>query len=483
MQQHQPPPVPEDSFWVKPKVRQRRAITNIYGLLLGIAMLLSGLLAGIFGTFLFAPALYGWSITETAIARDMGGTATANAAWFATQNSDLLATAGAQALTSDANRLLSQDNDTRATQIVLMMNMTQAYLQNELVLLESTATQSAANVRATRTADAVANSQQMTQIALDYAATQVQLQQNATQVELDFRATQASINQNATAISGNDGASVDDETTITDASDSVAVAQAALPETSPEPTEEPSPTVTATLSPTIRPTQTPTEASTATPKPSLTPSPSPTIRPTRTPVQRATTVQTAESVVAQTVDDSTTGIDINTLRVSAVTDWESDEADDSIRSTIGGAWFLTEETFRGDYVLQTTFLPAFQDSPEYFVLLNIPEEGTGLVLRLQADGLQVRRAGIYQFPVSALTPPVTLETDALLELDENAVDLRLEGQNDLRVAWQRNTLAVLLNDELILQSSVSSNPPDGSVGMLVPTGVHFWAFSVESGAE
>ncbi|MGB1286835.1 MAG: hypothetical protein ACPG7F_09905 [Aggregatilineales bacterium] len=458
-----PPPQPGDSssMWVKPKVRQRRAIANLYGCLLGIAMLLSGLLAGIFGTYLFAPVLYGWSVTQTAIWSDVNQTARADAAWFATQNAALISTAGAQALTADALRSQAQGNDTRATEIVLMMNQTQAALNNELNLLENTATQSSANVIATRTADAVNNARQMTAIALDQNATQARLQQNATQVELDFRETQASIDQNATDIAADNQSSLPDSTadvakqdllTATDSSAGSVVAQAVTPSA----TLLPEPVLAPSLTPTIRPTDVPTL--TATPVPTETPLPTA----TETPVPSATPVPV---------------LDINGLRRSNEDDWLFDTDDGSIRSTTGGAWLLTEETYRGNFVLSFSFLPAYQPDPEYLILLNMPETGNGLVLRLQANGLQVRSVGLYQLAVDALIPPVNITENDLRELTEQSANLRLTGDNELRVAWQGNTLAVLLNDTPILQSTVSSNPPDGAIGILVPAGVRFFDIS------
>lgn len=86
--------------------------------------------------------------------------------------------------------------------------LTQAALNNERALIDQTLTQSARDAGATRTAVAVSNSRQQTQIALDYAGTQAALNRSATQVELDFEATRSAVSQDATAISGDQSAAV-----------------------------------------------------------------------------------------------------------------------------------------------------------------------------------------------------------------------------------------------------------------------------------
>lgn len=440
-------PVPEYNM-VKPKIRNRRAIANFYGCLLGLAMLFAGLAAGMLGTYIIAPLLYQWDLTEIAVWNNANriGTQQANAA--STQNAILLQTAGAQLLTADANRTQSAQNVRRATDIAMMLVGTEAALLNERNLLQGTATQSAQNIIATRTALAVDNARQMTQIALDYNATQAQLQQNATEVELSFQQTQAAINDNATAISDQNASSAQPELTA----DVESVAQIALP------------TETAIL-----PTDTPEPApDTATPTVTNTPSPEPTATATTAPSQTPVPTATQDPNI----------IDLEQWELSDDLDWSVEE--DGLRAQVSGAWLLSRETYEGNYSLDLNFLPAFADSSEYLILLNTPEAGDGILLRLSAVGLQIRQVGLFLFPVTVLEEPQSLSLADLRALDTQQTDLRLTGENELTVQWQARQIVVSLNNNLLLSTRLPVSQPEGRAGVLLPNGVFMSRFTIET---
>src|SRR5688572_10954049 len=150
-----------------------RVIVNKWGFLLGMLMLGMGVIVGLAAAVFAVPSLLGFDITSTALA----------------EQAFLLAATEADLNQRDRNAL------ERETQFALAEQATRLSMLNAENLLDQTATQSVANIYATATANAAADSRQRTQIALDYQATQVQLQNNATQVQLDFQNTQAALGQ------------------------------------------------------------------------------------------------------------------------------------------------------------------------------------------------------------------------------------------------------------------------------------------------
>ena len=76
------------------------------------------------------------------------------------------------------------------------LRLTEIALDNNIALLDQTATQSSVQINATLTANSALAVRNATQVALDYAATQAALQQRATQVELNFQQTRSALNSN-----------------------------------------------------------------------------------------------------------------------------------------------------------------------------------------------------------------------------------------------------------------------------------------------
>jgi hypothetical protein len=199
--------MPQDN---KRKSRPRNPLRGIAGCFAGVLLLVVGLGIGSGVSWLIVSDSYeaqtrlstraaALNVTESALnerQNDINQTSTANS----DQNEQVQRTATANvfwvtgiAATADAANRRSADLRSTGTQQAQRFALTQAALNNQAHLLEQTAIQSARNIEATRTARAVNNARQQTQVALDYAATQSRLQQSATQVELDFRATQAAI--------------------------------------------------------------------------------------------------------------------------------------------------------------------------------------------------------------------------------------------------------------------------------------------------
>jgi hypothetical protein len=192
----------------KPKNQATLAVVNRYGFVLAVFTLLIGALIGALAMFIGAPTLYGHSATQASLNEQAQQVRQNQANVDSTQGAlgdqfDLLATQSSIALTeallaTDAGRLRDAAFATQ-TAINFAYYATEAHLSQLGQDLAQTATQSSAQIFATRTAASAQNVQQQTQVAIDYAATQGQLQQAATQAQLSFQATQAALQGNNSA--------------------------------------------------------------------------------------------------------------------------------------------------------------------------------------------------------------------------------------------------------------------------------------------
>lgn len=192
----------------KPKNQATLAMVNRYGLVLALFSLLLGGLIGALAMFIGAPELYGHAATQASFSQQAQDLRQRQNDLLSTQQAyqlqaEALNTQASLALTeallaTDAGRLRDAAFATQ-TAINFAYYATEAHLSQWGQDLAQTATQSAAQVFATRTAISAQNAQQLTQVALDYVATQAQLQQAATQAQLNFQATQAALQGNSSA--------------------------------------------------------------------------------------------------------------------------------------------------------------------------------------------------------------------------------------------------------------------------------------------
>lgn len=148
-----------------------RIIVNQWGCLLAFVMLGLGAGFGLLAAIFVGPQILGFDVTATAL-----------------MEREIILAATAADLDNRA-----QDANAQATVRALDALATQAILNNDIDLLNQTATQSQQNIVATTTASAAQSAQRQTQVANDFTSTQAALNANATQVELDFRNTQAAL--------------------------------------------------------------------------------------------------------------------------------------------------------------------------------------------------------------------------------------------------------------------------------------------------
>ncbi|MEL6524607.1 MAG: hypothetical protein AAFQ07_02755 [Chloroflexota bacterium] len=148
-----------------------RVIVNQWGCLLAIFMLGIGGAMGLLAAIFVAPQLLGFDLTATALYEE--------AIVLAATDADL--------------DFREDELDTAGTAFALDQVATEVLLSNRASLIDQTETQSARNIIATSTAEAVESIERQTQIANDFDSTQAALNANATDIALDFRNTQAAL--------------------------------------------------------------------------------------------------------------------------------------------------------------------------------------------------------------------------------------------------------------------------------------------------
>lgn len=339
----------------RPKKKNRSPRILITGLGCGFAavMLALGFVIGGGVGLLYAPQLFQYESTATALSM--------------TQQAQL-----DQAGTQDA---AARDVALRGTEYALAAQFTQAALNNDAALLEQTATQSSRYVIATQTVQAANSARQMTQVALDYEATQVAFQENATQIAINFQQTQAALGNNPQGQS--------------------------LP-------------------------QMPT----------------------------ADAIFRSYSFADGQIPEGWEGIR---------EDWEWTA--EGARARAEMAILLLSGTVISDqYRFELAMQPTLSDRADYYILFGINPSG-GLALRIQADGLEAQRIGLYEY--NGATPP---ELGDLQPLDTgHAIDIVLVGNTRLIMDVSGSALNVTLNDRTALSTSVLQSQL-GQMGVILPAG-------------
>ncbi len=393
---------------MKPKhLFSNRVLINAWGCALALIMLGAGITLGLAGAIIFGPGLLGYDATATALA-DRAVQLGATEADFVQRG---------------------RDTDALLTQIARDASATSAFLSNNQVLLQQTATQIARDVQATQTSQAVQSAQQRTQIALEATSTQAQLQRQATESALQFQQTRAALGDDVTLASGQ------------------MVTQQAVPITAPA-------TVTAL------PSSTPTRAATTTPTYLLPPSDTP-----------------SPTSSALLLDESfTQGVSSDVWQSAMNADWFAG-TQQGVQATRDGAWLLSEARFGGDYQLQVELLPRLWQQESYWLLFGVTDE-RGYAVAFDVQERTLQRVTLYQFDPPLLTrnTPLSAETALQLETTEAAVPFNEDGVA-LHIGLRGGLLSVMLDETLLLETALPIAP--GQVGLQVPAGTDLNALRVE----
>jgi hypothetical protein len=307
----------------------------------------------------------------------------------------------------------------RETQFALNAQATNLGLVNAEALLNQTATQSAANVIATATANAAESSRQRTQVALNYESTQVQLQNNATQVQLDFQNTQAALN--------GQGGGFEAQSLQVTVNPSVNPTATAIP---------PTPTSTVMLPP-----------------------------PSDTPTATTANIET----------DLREGFDDQHWREYGNA-WAQNER--GLRAITNNAVLLSREAlWDDDFTIAVDIAPAIVLESSYTLLLNIVGEDV-LAVQIDSSGLAADTIQLVQLRVD-FQDGFTFISGFGTVLAEADVDVLFTSDTQLAATVENGTVTVNLNDTEILSAELPDELEAGQVGVILPQGSILQSIAVE----
>lgn len=201
----------------------------------------------------------------------------------------------------------------------------------------------------------------------------------------------------------------------------------------------------------------------------------------------ATSTPAPDSILSQTppatitaeplfVDGFTTGVDTSLWEISAPGDWSLDQAG-NLAAARSGAWMLTQADDLDGYRIETSLLPlrGSANAADYYVLLNTPAESDsddrgGLTLRLSYNGQRLTAAGIYRFTRRQMTEDTGLLNRGLSAVEAVQIQTDTSDRLDIRVEMRVARVVVVVNDELLLDTTLDTAPLPGAVGLQLPAG-------------
>jgi hypothetical protein len=305
---------------------------------------------------------------------------------------------------------------------------TDAYLENNRLLLQQTATRSDRDIRATQTVRAVQDAQRRTQIALEATSTQAQLQRQATDSALAFQQTRTALGEDVTASPEN-------------TAPQGIVPQQVASVTPPAP---------ATAIPQTLPADTPVVL----------------IPPSDTPYATPSGLL-LETTFSQGFDDD---IWLTGMR----SDWFADT--DGIQATRDQAWLLSEELFGGDYGIEIQMTPRLWQRESYWLLLGMMTD-SGYAIQYQVEDKTLRQVRLYLFESSVLTADSSLSADTAIQLETESVEVDFSGSVTLRAILRGGQLTVMLGDEVLMETALAVTT--GQIGVQVPAGTELNMLRVE----
>lgn len=198
---------------------------------------------------------------------------------------------------------------------------------------------------------------------------------------------------------------------------------------------------------------------------------------TSTPAPDAILSQTPPATITAEplfVDGFATGVDTGLWEISAAADWSLDQTG-NLAAARSGAWMLTQADDLEGYRIEASLLPlrGSANAADYFVLLNTPaaaDERGALTLRLSYNGQRLTAAGIYRFTRGQVTEDMGLLNRGLSAVQAVQLQTDSSDQLDIRVEMRDGRVVVVVNEELLLDTTLESSPPPGAVGLQLPAG-------------
>ncbi|GAB4435484.1 MAG: hypothetical protein Kow0031_17240 [Anaerolineae bacterium] len=144
-------------------------------------------------------------------------------------------------------------------------------------------------------------------------------------------------------------------------------------------------------------------------------------------------------------------------------DWEW-TSEGALAQADMAALLLSGTVMSDQYRFELAIQPTLADRADYYMLFGINPSG-GLALRIQANGLEAKRIGLYEY--NDATPPDLADLEPLDT--GHAINIVLVGNTRLIMDVNGSALNVTINGSTALSTSVLQSP-FGQIGVILPAG-------------
>ena len=195
----------------------------------------------------------------------------------------------------------------------------------------------------------------------------------------------------------------------------------------------------------------------------------------------ATLAPSGQDILSQTPPPTLTAIPLFTDGSAATLSgavWDYQQVDDWLLNPEGrlvarrsGAWLLTRDSFQ-DYALTVHLRPVTGPglAADYYVLLGIPADGPGLALRLSYDGERLTAAALVRATRAQVLNVVDVFAGQLSVIETTPVDAPPAERLDIRADRRGSRLTVVVNGQMVFDTSLDSATPNGALGLQIPVG-------------
>lgn len=164
----------------------------------------------------------------------------------------------------------------------------------------------------------------------------------------------------------------------------------------------------------------------------------------------------------------TSGISESRWRLSAPDDWQP-SSDGTISAQRTGAWMMTQADNLSNYTLAIDMIPSAGATTDFYIIINLPPQRSGLVLRLSYNATHFTTAGLYQFDQNQLEQGLfgqTLNALYTTQLQNIGYFPTLE----LEISVQDTVFNVRSNDRELFTTSFNRPLEGGAVGLQLSSG-------------
>lgn len=167
----------------------------------------------------------------------------------------------------------------------------------------------------------------------------------------------------------------------------------------------------------------------------------------------------------------TSGVSESHWHLSHINDWQP-AVDGAVVAVRDGAWMLTQLDTLSSYTLALDLTPVAGTITDFYIIINLPNDRSGLALRLSYNGTRLTTAGLYQFERAQLDGnglfSHSLGTTALYTAQ--LPDLGVFSTLPLELSVQDTLFTMRLNGQDLLATSFSRPLADGAIGLQLSAG-------------